>query len=125
MLRCQPLLLDKLSTGEPPTMPPCRSNYQQNSEEGSMSYSTIAISQRDAALLDRVASAIAQEQKTKGEELNPYLIITPMLWSVVTSADVEAAYASALAADNPNPGGDESVITDGMILSIVQASWPV
>ena len=90
-----------------------------------MSYSTIAISQRDAALLDRVASAIAQEQKTKGEELNPYLIITPMLWSVVTSADVEAAYASALAADNPNPGGDESVITDGMILSIVQASWPV
>jgi hypothetical protein len=36
---------------------------------------------------------------------------------------VESAYASALAANNPNPGGDESVITDGMILSHVQANW--
>jgi len=47
-----------------------------------------------------------------------------MAWAVGGAADVEAAYASALAADNPDPGGDEAVITDQMILSNVQAHWP-
>jgi hypothetical protein len=51
---------------------------------------------------------------------NAYL----MTWPVVIASDVEAAYASALAAGNPSPGGDPAVITDGMILSNVQAKWP-
>jgi len=47
-----------------------------------------------------------------------------MAYPVATATDIEAAYASALAADNPDPGGDEAVITDGMILANVQAKWP-
>jgi hypothetical protein len=44
------------------------------------------------------------------------------VWPV--ALNTEAEYASALAAGIPNPGSDESVITDGMILSAVQADWP-
>ena len=36
-------------------------------------------------------------------------------WAVSAHSDVEAAYASALAAEKASPGGDPSVITDGMI----------
>jgi hypothetical protein len=45
-----------------------------------------------------------------------------LMWPV--SIATEAEYASALAANNPNPGGDEAVITDAMILAAVQANWP-
>jgi hypothetical protein len=47
-----------------------------------------------------------------------------MYWPVCVAGDVAAAYESALAAGNPNPGGDPAVVTDGMILSAVQADWP-
>jgi hypothetical protein len=47
-----------------------------------------------------------------------------VIWAVASANDVEAAYASALAAENPDPGGDETVITDGMILAHVQANLP-
>jgi hypothetical protein len=43
---------------------------------------------------------------------------------VSAASDVEAAYASALAAGNPDPGGDPAVITDAMILAKVQAALP-
>ena len=45
-----------------------------------------------------------------------------LIWPVALST--EAEYASAIAAGNPDPGGDPAVITDGMILSAVQANWP-
>ena len=45
-------------------------------------------------------------------------------WEVSAKSDIEAAYASALAAGNENPGGDEGVITDGMILAAVQSLAP-
>ena len=54
------------------------------------------------------------------DELTPwYRLLDP----VADHADEAAAYASALAAGNPNPGGDESVVSDQMILSAVQAHW--
>ena len=37
---------------------------------------------------------------------------------------MEQAYEYAVNAGNPDPGGDPAVITDGMILSGVQANWP-
>jgi hypothetical protein len=77
-----------------------------------MSYNTIHLSSLDEALLGRITACCAQEHKEP---------LTALIWSVYTASDVEAAYASALAADNPNPGGDEGVVTDGMILSNVQA----
>ncbi len=82
-----------------------------------MSYSTIAVCAADQSLAKRVTAASAQEGH--GATLN-----LDYFWQVASAQDIEAAYASALAAGNPDPGGDESVITDGMILSVVQANPP-
>jgi hypothetical protein len=89
-----------------------------------MSYKTIATSTHDQGLVERIQAAIAAEQKAGDEPILPYDLTGEMTWAVCTAADVEAAYASALAAGNPAPGGDEAVITDGMILANVQANWP-
>ena len=84
-----------------------------------MSYKTIYASANDQSLIGRVTAALAQE----GHD-NPGLVLGEVIWPVCSAADIEAAYASAVAADNPDPGGDESVITDQMILSAVQANPP-
>ena len=89
-----------------------------------MSYNTIAKCVADQAFINRVNTAVAQEQIAHDDQPLPGTILGPMLWYVGSAADVEDAYASALAAENPNPGGDESVITDAMILSHVQGNWP-
>lgn len=83
-----------------------------------MSYSTIAACVADVAFTNRIKAAVAQEDGDPTSEL------TRLYWDVASHSDIEAAYASALAGDNPNPGGDESVITDGMILAAVQAELP-
>lgn len=80
-----------------------------------MSYKTITQSAYDSALTGRLTACIAQEGYPNPEE-----VLSTIRWSVISHSDIEAAYASALAANNPDPGGDESVITDGMILSAVQ-----
>jgi hypothetical protein len=98
-----------------------------------MSFSTITQSANDPALQDRITAATVQEawnnptaaataygrnvQQSAGNAMT-------MWWPVCIAADVEAAYASALANQNPNPGGDETVVTDGMILANVAAKWP-
>jgi hypothetical protein len=98
-----------------------------------MSYATMSQSSRDAALTDRITAATVQEAWN-----NPALAdnayadnvrrssanANVLWWPVVIASDVAAAYASALAAGNPDPGGDPSVVTDGMILGNVQAKWP-
>jgi hypothetical protein len=84
-----------------------------------MSYATIDQCARDEAFLGRLTAAVAQEGS-----LAPPSDAYALIWTVAAAGDIEAAYASALAAGNPNPGGDESVITDGMILSAVQAHPP-
>jgi hypothetical protein len=84
-----------------------------------MSYSTIFRSANDQALRGRVTAACAQEGA-----VDPNLALQAVIWPVCSASDVEAAYASALASDNPDPGGDETVITDGMILANVQAALP-
>lgn len=83
-----------------------------------MSYSTIARCANDGAFADRVRAASSQEDHGAA-------VSTDYLWKISAASDIEAAYASALAGGNPNPGGDESVITDGMILAFVQANPPV
>lgn len=91
-----------------------------------VSYSTINQCANDPAFMDRVRAATAQELNMRDVAAPPMTFaayVDSFRWAVATATDVEAAYASALAADNPNPGGDESVITDGMILSAVQAGW--
>jgi len=82
-----------------------------------MSYSTINICAADEAFRGRLTAALADEGET-----NPQAHVYDVLWFVCSRDDIEAAYASALAAGNENPGGDESVISDQMILSAVQAA---
>lgn len=87
-----------------------------------MSYNSIWTSIADTALTGRITAAIAQEVDP-GQ--NPYAWLPSVQWLVVTAGDIEDAYAYALGAGTPNPGGDETVITDGMILSSVQAALAV
>ena len=81
-----------------------------------MSYTTIHRCANDPALAARVTGCTAQE----GAD-DPATVAAGLMWDIAAASDIEAAYASALAANNPDPGGDESVITDAMILAKVQA----
>lgn len=85
-----------------------------------MSYATVNTCANDQELQGRVTAACAQEGETQEPNSRMYQVI----WYVSSRADIEAAYASALAAGNEHPGADEGVITDGMILSAVQAAPP-
>lgn len=89
-----------------------------------MSYATIHANANDQGFTDRLTAAIADEQQAHGEPVQPFQLLELMRWAVASADDIEAAYASALAAGNPAPGSDESVITDSQILSAVQANWP-
>lgn len=84
-----------------------------------MSFNTINVCAADAALQGRVTACAAGEIHG-----SPVTIVADLIWLVAAASDIEAAYAFALAAGNPNPGGDEAVITDQMILSAVQAHIP-
>lgn len=83
-----------------------------------MSYKTINRCANDGSFNGRLTACAAQEGAYDANTA-AYML----RWDVSSAADIEAAYASAIAAENPDPGGDESVITDGMILSAVQAHW--
>lgn len=98
-----------------------------------MSYQTMTQSSRDAALVDRIVAATVQEAWNNpaasdteyGRNVRlSWMNATTMTWPVVIASDIEAAYESALAAGNSNPGGDPAVVTDGMIIANVQAKWP-
>ena len=90
-----------------------------------MSYTTVSACYNDAAFVTRVRACVAQEQSAKGLTPEPDTLLPSMTWAVAGASDVEQAYAYALSVGNENPGGDETVITDAMILAHVQASWPV
>lgn len=82
-----------------------------------MSYTTIAICSRDPAFTERVMACVSQEQHSLDA------MPSQIFWTVAGTSDIEQAYAYALEVDNPNPGGDPTVITDQMILSVVQAIY--
>ena len=79
-----------------------------------MSYMTIAQCVEDADFQKRVNACTYQEGS------NPYTWPS-LMWDVAGKSDIEQAYAYALETGNPSPGGDETVITDAMILSAVQS----
>ena len=80
-----------------------------------MSYWDIAQMSLDNDLTQREAAAAAQEQPDD-----------PTTWALANGMRLAAspgwadAWASAVAAELPQPGRDPAVITDGMILSAVQ-----
>lgn len=98
-----------------------------------MSYASIYQSTRDEPLRQRVTAGIGKEtwnnpsfgDTVNGERVKtfgPQQFLEYFMWPVGIAN--EAAYDSALAAGNPNPGGDPAVITDGAILSAIQTNWP-
>ena len=99
-----------------------------------MSYSTVFQCANDQAFNSRVQACMVQQAWNNPEyhdtdfglavRQSPGYGVPAMAWPTAGASDVEAAYASALAASNPDPGGDETVITDAMILSNVQTNWP-
>ena len=80
-----------------------------------MSYLTVSACVNDADIANRVTACYSQE----GGDVAT--LPAPLFWFVAGAADVEAAYAAALAAGTPRPGADEAAVTDGMILAKVQA----
>ncbi len=82
-----------------------------------MSYWSIAQMSGDVDLTSRVASCAAQEIPGA----NPYGWATDHMMMLAAEPGWADAWDSALASGNETPGRDGGVITDGMILSAVQA----
>jgi len=82
-----------------------------------MSYKTISKAANDESLAQRGKAAYAKE----GHVEQPDAAWYAMRWAIAADPSIEPPYASAVAANNPDPGGDESVITDGMLLAAVTA----
>lgn len=81
-----------------------------------MGYWDISQMALDGDLSARVQACAAQESDD-----NPYTWTGDNMLDLAAQPGWAEAWASALAAGNTAPGRDEAVITDGMILSGVQA----
>lgn len=81
-----------------------------------MGYFEISLMAGDADLTRRVQACAAQE--TDGD---PYQWTAANMLDLAASPGWDEAWSSALAGGNETPGRDPAVITDGMILSAVQA----
>lgn len=81
-----------------------------------MSYNDIRAMAKDVNLVERIAAAAAAEGVNA-----PLDWAWANSWAVCSKTDWEAAWNYAQAASIPNPGTDEGVVTDGMILASVQA----
>ena len=84
-----------------------------------MSYWDIAQMSADPDLTSRVAAAAAQEGAA-----DPRNWAADNMLTLAASPGWGEAWASAVAGGNEQPGRDPAVITDGMILSAVQAARP-
>jgi hypothetical protein len=81
-----------------------------------MSYATIAAMTANGSLIQRLTAAAAEEEKSV-----PYSQwVMDHIWDLAATPGWAAAWESALAGGVADPGADESVITDGMILAAVQ-----
>ena len=96
-----------------------------------MSYRTLDTASKDYALMNRTIACVQQQAWTNAAvagsafaaavKANPAQA-SALIWPV--ALDTEAVYAAAIKANVPDPGGNETVITDEMILDAVQANWP-
>lgn len=95
-----------------------------------MSFASLDTASKDQGLVNRTIACVQQEARTAAHAAGPFadaVIANPatgvaLVWPV--ALNTEAEYEYALNAGVVNPGADETVITDPMILSAVQASWP-
>jgi hypothetical protein len=96
-----------------------------------MSYNSLDTASKDPGLQNRTVAATVQEAfNNAAVHDSAYASLVRqnaasglfMIWPVCLNT--EAEYEYALNAGMSNPGGNEAVITDAMILSAVQAHWP-
>jgi hypothetical protein len=80
-------------------------------------YSDIADASDSPSLTRRVAACASQQ----GQTVDPYGWAYTTRFGWAAAPGWGAAFASADAGGNPDPGADDAVVTDGMILSQVQA----
>jgi hypothetical protein len=83
-----------------------------------MSYNAQAQLSVDPDFLNRVAACAAVEVDT---DMQPTAWAYENVWRISAAPGFADKYASALAGEVEHPGADESVISDGEILSAVQA----
>jgi hypothetical protein len=81
-----------------------------------MGYWEVAMMAQNSDLAARVQAAAAEELDD-----NPYQWQSENMLDLCASPGGDEAWSSAEAAGNESPGRDPAVITDGMILSAVQA----
>lgn len=81
-----------------------------------MSYNTVADMAENYPLNRRMTAGAAKESIASPQEW-----VAANRWELASQPGWDAAWDSAVASGVPNPGADEAVITDGMILSGVQA----
>lgn len=81
-----------------------------------MTYRTQALLAKDTKLLDRI-TACASTQDVP----DPERFAWGHSWKFSAEPGWDAAYASAIDGNVTDPGNSEACITDGMILSAVQA----
>lgn len=84
-----------------------------------MSYNTIAKMAYDPDLRRRLYACAGQEDIPF-----PTHWVDDNIWTIVSNPEFEAAYAYALGTGVPNPGQDEGVISDAVILAHVQPLKP-
>lgn len=80
-----------------------------------MSYKTQAMLAQDYNLQRRITACAATQNVA-----NPVEWTASKMWKLSAEPGWAIKYANALAAGNVNPGDDEDVISDQMILSSVQ-----
>jgi hypothetical protein len=81
-----------------------------------VSFNSISKCAADEAFGQRTRAAYAKE----GVE-QPDTAWYQKHWLIAADPSIEPPYESALLSNNPNPGGDESVITDAMLTAAVAA----
>ena len=81
-----------------------------------MTYKSVADMAENFALNRRITAGAAKESID-----NPQQWTQLYRWEVAGQPGWDAAWDSAVAGGVPDPGADEAVITDGMILSGIQA----
>jgi len=86
-------------------------------------YFTQGLIADDADMRVRVAQAAAQEGVTD-EHIDPDIWANEWKRVWASAPGWSDAWESALAGDNPRPGADPAVITDGQILAQVQGMKP-
>jgi hypothetical protein len=85
-----------------------------------MSYATQSLLAKDQDFIDR-CSASAAKEIPMGSPTNPVEYTYANIWHLAASPGFDAAYDSAIAGGIARPGWEPSVISDGQILSAMQA----